>query len=137
MSSQLNVDTIVDKAGSGGTNVKIANTSVTVAEGGSATTNTVQGLCKTWAYLNGQGTIALQDSLNNSSPTDHGTGEYTFNFTSNMGNAVYSSKFSGVSHTNTGANGTATSSVRVRVRNNSNINYDSAQVMMGIHGDLA
>ena len=37
MSSQLNVDTIVDKAGSGGTNVKIANTSVTVSEGGSAT----------------------------------------------------------------------------------------------------
>ena len=34
MTSQLNVDTIVDKAGSGGTNVKIANNSVTVAEGG-------------------------------------------------------------------------------------------------------
>ena len=31
MSSQLNVDTIVDKAGSGGTNVKIGNTSVTVS----------------------------------------------------------------------------------------------------------
>ena len=27
MSSQLNVDTIVDKAGSGGSNVKMANTS--------------------------------------------------------------------------------------------------------------
>ena len=30
MSSQLNVDTIVDKAGSGGTNVKMANTSTYV-----------------------------------------------------------------------------------------------------------
>ena len=48
MTSQLNVDTIVDKAGSGGTNVKIANNAVTVSEGGSATTTTVQGLCKSW-----------------------------------------------------------------------------------------
>ena len=30
MTSQLNVDTIVDKAGSGGTNVKIANNAVTM-----------------------------------------------------------------------------------------------------------
>ena len=34
MSSQLNVDTIVDKAGSGGTNVKMANTSTYVSDGG-------------------------------------------------------------------------------------------------------
>ena len=36
MTSQLNVDTIVDKAGSGGTNVKIGNTSTYVSDGGSA-----------------------------------------------------------------------------------------------------
>ena len=42
MTSQLNVDTIVDKAGSGGTNVKIGNTSTYVADGGSASQNTVQ-----------------------------------------------------------------------------------------------
>ena len=42
MTSQLNVDTIVDKAGSGGTNVKIANTSVTVSDGGAVTTSTVR-----------------------------------------------------------------------------------------------
>ena len=45
MTSQLNVDTIVDKAGSGGTNVKVANTSTYVSDGGGATQNTVQGLC--------------------------------------------------------------------------------------------
>ena len=56
MSSQLNVDTIVDKAGSGGTNVKIANTSVAVAEGGSGTTNTVQGLIKSWVNFEQDGT---------------------------------------------------------------------------------
>ena len=51
MSSQLNVDTIVDKAGSGGTNVKIANTSTYVSDGGSATQNTVQGLLKAWVRI--------------------------------------------------------------------------------------
>ena len=37
MTSQLNVDTIGDKAGSGGSNVKMANTSTYVSDGGSAT----------------------------------------------------------------------------------------------------
>ena len=46
MSSQLNVDTIVDKAGSGGSNVKMANTSTYVD--GSSTQNTVQGFTKHW-----------------------------------------------------------------------------------------
>ena len=63
MSSQLNVDTIVDKAGSGGTNVKIGNTSVTVAEGGSGTTNTVQGLAKGWLKFD-QNNIVPGFSLN-------------------------------------------------------------------------
>ena len=49
MTSQLNVDTIVDKAGSGGTNVKIGNTS-TYVDGSGATQNTVQGLVKAWSY---------------------------------------------------------------------------------------
>ena len=52
MTSQLNVDTIVDKAGSGGTNVKVANISTYVSDGGAVTQNTVQGwlnlvLCNT------------------------------------------------------------------------------------------
>ena len=47
MTSQLNVDTIVDTAGSGGTNVKIANTSVTVGTGGSGTLNTTEEYTQT------------------------------------------------------------------------------------------
>ena len=39
MTSQLNVDTIVDKAGSGGTNVKVGNTSTYVSDGGGVTQN--------------------------------------------------------------------------------------------------
>ena len=76
MTSQLNVDTIVDKAGSGGTNVKIGNTSVTVSDGGAVTTSTVQGLTKCfWRYKISDNTFV--DSLNVSSGTDNGTGLYT------------------------------------------------------------
>ena len=48
MSSQINVDTIVDKAGSGGTNVKVANTSTYVSENSTTTQNTVQSVAKFW-----------------------------------------------------------------------------------------
>ena len=71
MSSQLNVDTIVDKAGSGGTNVKVGNTSTYVSDGGAVTQNTVQGLCKAWGTVDNQATV---DSFNNSSDTDVGAG---------------------------------------------------------------
>ena len=81
MTSQLNVDIIVDKAGSGGSNIKIANTSVTVSEGGSATTTTVQGLAKGWAKVN-QDTPAFRGSFNMGSLTDSSTGVYELNFTS-------------------------------------------------------
>ena len=85
MSSQLNVDTIVDKAGSGGTNVKIANNAVTVSEGGSATAVTIQGLTKMWVQHNDGQTVA--DSFNVGSTTDNGTGDYTHAFSNNMGAA--------------------------------------------------
>ena len=83
MTSQLNVDTIVDKAGSGGTNVKIANNAVTVSEGGNATTNTVQGLAKWWVRHN-DGSIG--DSFNNASITDNGTGDFSHTFTNDFNN---------------------------------------------------
>ena len=82
MSSQLNVDTIVDKAGSGGTNVKVGNTSTYVGEGGSGTQNTVQGLAKFWIQHNDGASVA--DSFNQASTTDNGTGDYSHSFTNNM-----------------------------------------------------
>ena len=86
MSSQLNVDTIVDKAGSGGSNVKMANTSTYVGEGGSGTQNTVQGLAKTWLVHNA---ASLQNSLNVSSITDISQGEQTISFSNSMANTNY------------------------------------------------
>ena len=94
MTSQLNVDTIVDKAGSGGTNVKIANNSVTVSEGGSATTTTVQGLVKAWGQFDQRGDIlganTAGDTFNISSQTDVSTSHIDVAIANNMNNATYS-----------------------------------------------
>ena len=88
MTSQLNVDTIVDKAGSGGTNVKIGNTSTYVSDGGAVTQNTVQGIAKSWFKFN-QDTPAISDSFNISSIADDGTGSHRGLFTNNMNNANF------------------------------------------------
>ena len=89
MTSQLNVDTIVDKAGSGGTNVKMANTSTYVAEGGSATQNTVQGLVKHWCTYDGDESSPVEDSFNQASFTDVSTGKYSMSFTNNFSNITH------------------------------------------------
>ena len=88
MTSQLNVDTIVDKAGSGGTNVKVANTSTYVSDGGNATQNTVQGLLKVWLNMAANG-ASIDDSFNISSVTDNAAGNL---------NPQYANVFSGASN---------------------------------------
>jgi hypothetical protein len=85
MTSQLNVDTIVDKAGSGGTNVKIGNTSTYVSDGGAVTQNTVQGIAKQWCNVVGAGT-GFNDSFNTSSLEDSGTGIIVITITNTMAN---------------------------------------------------
>ena len=144
MTSQLNVDTIVDKAGSGGTNVKIGNTSTYVSDGGGATQNTVQGLAKSWANLNGTGTIALRDSFNVSSVADDGTGDYDFTYTNNFGNVNYSIE-SHNSFTSTGAWAVFNSAEEVPATNFHNYKIvnrnggaqDEAYNFYSTHGDLA
>ena len=87
MTSQLNVDTIVDKAGSGGTNVKMGNTSTYVSDGGSATQNTVQGLAKAWARLDTNDTV--EDSFNIASITDTSAGLQSHNLTNAFSQTNY------------------------------------------------
>ena len=89
MTSQLNVDTIVDKAGSGGTNVKIGNTSTYVSDGGAVTQNTVPSLAKSWCRWESIGTASVLDSFNHSSMTDNGTGDQSITITSAMANTTY------------------------------------------------
>lgn len=49
----------------------------------------VHGSAKAWVNFNGTGTIAARDSLNVSSLTDNGTGDYTVSVTSAMTDADY------------------------------------------------
>ena len=66
-----------------------AGSILVTGEGGSTTTNLQQGLAKAWANTSGSGTPVVDDSFNNASVTDNGTGDQTFTFTTNMNNANY------------------------------------------------
>jgi hypothetical protein len=54
-----------------------------------ATQNGMTGIAKAWVNFNGTGTVAIRGSMNVSSITDNGTGNYTINFTTAMPNANY------------------------------------------------
>ena len=137
MSSQLNVDTIVDKAGSGGTNVKIANNAVAVAEGGSGTTNIVQGLAKMWALGNeGNGNL---DSFNVGSTTDNGTGDYTKTFSSNFASDNFAPQGTTAGDNTKNyidSNARATSSIQFRAFDEGGTAQD-CRIGMEVNGDLA
>jgi len=95
MTSQLNVDTIVDKAGTSGpslpntTTIKIGNTSTYVSEGGAVIQNTVQGIAKMWTRADHTGTAEINDSFNTASITDDSTGFLTYISTNNMTDTLY------------------------------------------------
>jgi len=151
MTSQLNVDTIVDKAGSGGTNVKIGNTSTYVSDGGGVTQNTVQGLAKARYNLDAYN-ATLRDSFNIGSITDEATGSYEGNFTNVMNDVNYSAV--GTCSTKGGSNSYSyivttgdqsntyglhsTAGIRTNCwAQNSSALADSDMVQLNVHGDLA
>jgi len=141
MSSQLNVDTIVDKAGSGGSNVKMANTSTYVSDGGSATQNTVQGLLKGWVRIDGDASGAsIDDSFNCAGITDNGTGDYSVTRTNNMSSVdtyyVIEGQFINSVNTNgTDWSGSTAALVRYKVFDTSATDRDP--VGYAVIGDLA
>lgn len=63
-----------------------------------STNYVVNGSAKAWVNFNGTGTIAARDSLNLSSLTDNGTGDYTVNLSNNMSNGNYNYAFSGMGY---------------------------------------
>jgi len=109
-----------------------------------ATGYVVNGTAKAWMNLNGTGTIALRDSLNTSSVTDLGTGNYQQNFSSVMANGNY-----GVASAQTGegiggsfgavvATGVLAASVETLSRNRSTgAATDEIYSCNSIFGDLA
>jgi hypothetical protein len=114
------------------------------------TTYVTNGSAKAWVNFNGTGTIAARDSLNLSSLTDNGTGDYTVNF---------SSAFGAVDYIHTGTSGNdATGNSGLRVVNIDMVNSltsagrvltsviasginrqssDDPYTLSAFHGDLA
>ena len=137
MASQLKVDTL--------TGVTTAGSIVVTGEGNSTTTNLQQGLAKCWINFEGDGTIAISDSLNVSGITDRGTGNYTIAINNDMANATYSVTGSGthdsgsyfaicaISHDT----GLATGSCPTDYLDNSATARDIELACTTIHGDLA
>lgn len=148
MSSKILVDELAGKTATG-------NITVT-SEGGSATMQLQQGLAKFWVNFNGTGTPATNDSFNQSSLTDNGSGDFTHSYTNSMGNVNYSSV--GQGYYNTAGNSALiqwtlknatgglasyllTSSIRVDVvyldANQNRTNYDYTGNWGMVQGDLA
>tara|TARA_R100000773_G_C4110085_1_gene50676 strand:- start:51 stop:479 length:429 start_codon:yes stop_codon:yes gene_type:complete len=139
MTSQLNVDTIVDKAGSGGpslpntTTIKISNTSTNVSDGGAVTQNLVQGLVKAWC--SGGNDASLSNTFNIASGTDNGTGDYSYTLTNSLSSNEIAG--GGASTDNTDQNlvihSPTTSSYRIEIyqQNGSEIDRSNRTVICG------
>tara|TARA_A100001515_G_scaffold53227_1_gene42142 strand:- start:410 stop:802 length:393 start_codon:yes stop_codon:yes gene_type:complete len=130
MASILKVDTI--------TGVTTAGSIAITGEGNSTTTNLQQGLAKAW--LRATAAAAVSDSLNVSSGTDHGTGDYSFATTNAFNNINYANVWT--VYTTAGRNAIrndsrdATDTLAVEVNNLSGSNVDHATNGTS-HGDLA
>ena len=69
---------------------EIRATTISDLAGTGPATLTGQYAAKAWVNFNGTGTVAIRQSGNVSSLTDHEPGNYTINFTSAMANSNYS-----------------------------------------------
>jgi len=102
----------------------------------------VNGSVKSWMSLNGADTIAIRNSLNISSVTDSGTGDYLHSFTNNFDAADYNQQNNGDASdgVNCGASITQTyssSSSRSRYYNASYTVFDAVLASVANNGDLA
>ena len=149
--STVVLDTITGKSTS--TTITIGSTpvvsasanSMTIRGEGSAQTSIQQGLGKTWVNFKGTDTFGARDSLNVTSLTDGGAGNYTVTIANDMANINYCSTDSigsfpdagenfGFSYTSTHATG----SVKLFTANSAadaNVDFSNNNVLL--HGDLA
>jgi len=114
----------------------------------------VNGSAKAWVNFNGTGTISTREDLNVSSLTDNGTGDYSTNFTNNMGGSNFvvglsatddgttSGQTNGFSYGSwaKGPNsaGYAAGSMRFQIGYPANNDlYDQTHINLTVHGDLA
>ena len=101
-------------------------------------------LVKVWVNFNGTGTIAIRDDFNVADLTDHGTGDYTVNFTNAMADTNYAVALSASSDETGGSGNRRIISPRTKATNSQRISCnavsnsdakDCVQVNMVIFGD--
>ena len=111
-----------------------------------ATTYVTNGSAKAWLNMNGQGSIAINDSFNIASIVDNTTGTYQANFTNSMVNVSYSVTSSNIGDTQasyalsiqSGGSANTTNTYQVSCRNTvTNGILDPLVVNTTTHGDLA
>ena len=96
---------------------------------------------RAWVNFNGAGTVAIRESGNVSSVTDHGVGAYTINFSTAMPDANYCATGSGslqLSPSSSaliefGDNVITTSGIKVATRSFSAVRIDPDSVFVAIH----
>jgi len=113
------------------------------SEGGAATQSLQQGLAKAWGNISGSGTATLDNSLNVSSLTDHGTADYSINFSNVYSNASVCTTALAINmgsgdrlYATLNASGTTTAT-RVATFDEDGNGVDSGEVNILTHGDLA
>ena len=140
MASTLKINTL--------TGVTTAGSIAVTGEGNSTTTNLQQGLVKCWSKSEQTSTASGEDSFNQASITDHGSGDYGINMTNPFSNTGYAavtdcSSDSGHVSAHYGAdegtgNRYAAGIFRIYIlENNGNTVTDSTHVCAMLIGDLA
>ena len=106
------------------------------------TSYVVNGSAKAWGNISGSGTATLDNSLNVSSLTDHGTADYSINFSTSFANneicttALATNMGSGNRlYPALNAYGTS-SAARVATFNEGGTTVDSGDVNIVVHGDI-
>ena len=147
--STVILDTITGK--STATTITIGSTpvvsasanSMTIRGEGTAQTSIQQGLAKAWFDITGVSTAAINDSLNISSMTDNGTGDYSIFYNNDMA-SVNHSTIADVNFTtsgdaqNTRITAIAAASVRTVTTITANSDFgDARKLLQTTHGDLA
>ena len=141
MSSQLNVDIILDKAGTGGTNVKVGSASTFI--GGSATLNLSKAAAKLTANVRQGGANEANSNLNVSSVEDGSAGINAINTTNAFSAAlaavalgtIHDGSYNrGINIDNTGTSGFVT---RAFQSSSGALTDTDSDTSVAIFGDLA
>jgi hypothetical protein len=120
------------EAAAGTDNTKIM-TPLRLRNGLNATGSAPVYACRAWVNFNGTGTVAIRASGNVSSITDNGTGDYTLNFTTAMGDANYAvMSFSNGVPLDDGATARTASAFRFNTYNLAGVKFDTSVVNVAI-----